>query len=302
MYTDDINLFAKLKKHLRLKKNNKNIQPRCRNKIWYRKMCNSHYENWKKRNNRRYGIIKSRKNKNAQRKGKLQILENIDADSIKQAIMWMYPHMRTWDYIKKNKKEQIKAANKITDNIKTNRTTKTRKQKWKEKQLYGYFKRQTSENSNKNTWTWLRKGNLKSDTESLIIAAQRNGRRTSCLKTQIDNIQRNCKYRLYGDGDETVNHIQSEWSKLVEKEYNIRHEWVGKVIHWELCQKFKFDYTIKCICTNQNPSWRMKHIKFSGNLRNKPYSYQPEKKKNLLYCGLCCFSRVKNIEGEETST
>ena len=26
-----------------------------------------------------------------------------------------------------------------------------------------------------------------------------------------------------------------------KKEYKIRHEWVGKVIHWELYKKFKFD-------------------------------------------------------------
>ena len=39
-----------------------------------------------------------------------------------------------------------------------------------EKQLYGYFKRQTSEK----TWIWLRKGNLKRETESLLIAAQNN--------------------------------------------------------------------------------------------------------------------------------
>ncbi len=25
-------------------------------------------------------------------------------------------------------------------------------------------------------------------------------------------------------------------------EYTARHDWVGKVIHWEMCQKFKFDH------------------------------------------------------------
>ena len=24
------------------------------------------------------------------------------------------------------------------------------------------------------------------------------------------------------------------------RKYKIRHDWVGKVIHWELCKKFKF--------------------------------------------------------------
>ena len=42
-----------------------------------------------------------------------------------------------------------------------------------------------------------------------------------------------------------INHIISEGSKLVKEKYKTRHEWVGKVIHWELCKKLKFDHTDK---------------------------------------------------------
>ena len=45
--------------------------------------------------------------------------------------------------------------------------------------------------------------------------------------------------RLCFDGDETINRIISECSKLAQKEYKTRHDLVGKVIHWELCKKFK---------------------------------------------------------------
>ena len=45
--------------------------------------------------------------------------------------------------------------------------------------------------------------------------------------------------------DETINHIISECSKLAQKEYKTRHDSVGKVIHWEMCKKFKFDQTNK---------------------------------------------------------
>ena len=38
-------------------------------------------------------------------------------------------------------------------------------------------------------------------------------------------------------------YIISECRKLPLKEYKNRHDWVGKVIHWELCKKLKFDYT-----------------------------------------------------------
>ena len=106
----------------------------------------------------------------------------------------------------------------------------TRKQKWAEKQLYARFKRLINI-SHQKTWTWLRKGNLKRGTESLLIAAQDNAIRTNHIKVRIDKTQQNSKCKLCGDRDETINHIISECSKLALKEYNARHDWVGKVIH-----------------------------------------------------------------------
>ena len=42
-----------------------------------------------------------------------------------------------------------------------------------------------------------------------------------------------------------INHIISECSKLAQKEYKARNDWVGKVIYWEMCRKFLFDHTNK---------------------------------------------------------
>ena len=44
--------------------------------------------------------------------------------------------------------------------------------------------------------------------------------------------------------------IVSECSKLAQKEYKARHDWVGKVIHWEICKKFKFDHANKLYMYN----------------------------------------------------
>ena len=51
--------------------------------------------------------------------------------------------------------------------------------------------------------------------------------------------------RLCGGKDETINLIISKCSNLAQKEYNTRHDRVGKVNHWELCKKLKFDPTNK---------------------------------------------------------
>ena len=94
-------------------------------------------------------------------------------------------------------------------------------------------------------WTWLKKGNLKRKTESLLIAVQNKAIRTNYIKARIDKTQQNSKCRLCVDRDETINHLISECSKLAQKEYKTRHDRVSKVIHWELCKILKFDHTNK---------------------------------------------------------
>ena len=134
------------------------------------------------------------------------------------------------DYIQKCGGRLITATRNNTDNMRTNRTTITRKEKWVEKQLYGHFKQQVSNISHKKIWTWLRKGNLMRETESVLIAGQNNAIRSNHIKARTNKMQQNSKCRLCGERDESI--------KLTQKEYKTRHNWAGKVIHWELCKKF----------------------------------------------------------------
>ena len=89
--------------------------------------------------------------------------------------------------------------------------------------------------------------------ESVQIAAQDNAIRTNHIKARIDKTQQNSKCRLCDDRDETINHIISKYSKLAQREYKTRHNWVGKVIHWEMCKGFKFDHTNKWYMHNPAP-------------------------------------------------
>ena len=152
---------------------------------------------------------------------------------------------RLEDYIEKHERGLITTIRNDTDNTIDERMTRTRKQKWEGKQLYGRFKRLINNISHQKTWTWLRKGNLKRETESLLIAAQDNAIR-------IDKTHQNSKCRLCGDRDETINHIISECSKLA-REYKVRHDWVSKVIHWKMCGIFQFDHTNKWYMHNSAP-------------------------------------------------
>ena len=49
------------------------------------------------------------------------------------------------------------------------------------------------------------------------------------VKARIDKTQQNGRQRLYGDRDETINHI-SKYCKLAQKEYKTRHDCMEKVI------------------------------------------------------------------------
>ena len=89
-----------------------------------------------------------------------------------------------------------------------------------------------------------KKGNLERETESLLIATQNNSIRTNYIIGKIDDTQQR---RLREDKNEMVNHKIYGCSKLVQKEYTTRHDWVGKVIHWKLCKKLKLDHTTSSV-------------------------------------------------------
>ena len=102
---------------------------------------------------------------------------------------------RLEDYIEKHKRGLIRSIRNDTDNTMDTGMTITMKQKWEGKQLYGRFKRLINNISHDKTWTWLRKGNFKRETQSLLIAAQNNPVRTNHIKARTDKMQQNSKCR-----------------------------------------------------------------------------------------------------------
>ena len=114
---------------------------------------------------------------------------------------------RLEDYIEKHEGGLITTIRNETNNTMDNRMTINRKQKLEEKQLYGRFKQLINNIPHEKTWTCLRKGSFKRETESLEIAAQNNTIRTNHIKTRIDETQQNSKCRLCDNRDEAINHI-----------------------------------------------------------------------------------------------
>ena len=158
-------------------------------------------------------------------------------------------------------------------------------------------------------WTWLKKGNIKKETKSLLIAAQNNATRTNHTNAGIDKTQKISKCRLCGDINKTINRIICEYSKLAQKEYKARYDWVGKVIHREFCKKFKFDHTNKWymhnpesvlenemhklfwdleIQTDHLISARRPDLVIVKKKKKKKKKRKKKNKENLPNCGLFC--------------
>ena len=60
---------------------------------------------------------------------------------------------------------------------------------WEEKVLHCQYLRQTKEVRSDQCWAWLRYGDLKKETASLIVAAQNQSVRTNLVKARIDKSQ-----------------------------------------------------------------------------------------------------------------
>ena len=89
-------------------------------------------------------------------------------------------------------------------------------------------------------------GNLQRENEFLLIAPQYNAIITNDIKARIDKTQENSKCLLCGDRDETINHIISEFGSWSIK----LHDSMGRLNHWKLRKKFKFDHMNKWYMNN----------------------------------------------------
>ena len=89
-----------------------------------------------------------------------------------------------------------------------------RLENWEEKVLHGQYLRQTKEVRSDQCWAWLQNGDLKRETESLIVAAQNESIRTNLIKAKADKSRGHSLCRVCRKVDESIDHIVSGFSKL----------------------------------------------------------------------------------------
>ena len=119
------------------------------------------------------------------------------------------------------------------------KTSKTRMERWQNKPMHGQFLRDTKNLASNNTWEWLQRGELKKETEGMIMAAQDQALRTRYVQRAIDGTNISPKCRKCNQKDETINHITSECSAMAQTQYKKRHDTVARAVHWSLCKKYQ---------------------------------------------------------------
>ena len=74
----------------------------------------------------------------------------------------------------------------------------------------------------------------------------------------------------------------SECSKLAQKQYKARHDWVGKVVHWEMCRKCQFDHTNKWYMHNPAPVLENDTYKLLWDFNIQTDHLNPARRPNLI--------------------
>ena len=140
---------------------------------------------------------------------------------------------------------QAAGGNKIDDLAAASVLKRSRKEKrledWEEKVLHDQYLRQTKKVRSDQCCACLQNGDLKKDTESLIVAAQNQNIRTNLVKARIDKSQGDSLCRMCRKLDESIDPIVSGCSKLAQKEYKRRHDNLGKIVRWKLARKCNFE-------------------------------------------------------------
>ena len=160
-----------------------------------------------------------------------------------------------FDYAANNNERLLKAATEELQ-LRTKIDGKNKEERenerwaaWKEKALHGQLLRETEGIQDQRRWQWLKAGELKRETESIICAAQEQALRTNAIKNGIDHqgvspLCRLCKKKI-----ESV----SSCSVLAGNQYRKRHEKLGKNVHWLLCTKFEIECEDKWLSHQPEP-------------------------------------------------
>ena len=112
------------------------------------------------------------------------------------------------DYIKNSTEHALKAVS-DEELLKVNESKseyhkkelKNRQEQWQSKPLHDQYLQDIKDKTDNDiTWSWLKNGELKKETESFLLAAQYQALRTNAVKAKIDKVTEDSKNQLCKKG------------------------------------------------------------------------------------------------------
>ena len=118
----------------------------------------------------------------------------------------------------------------------SNRIEQEKMDQLRSMKLHVQFGRDTDEKKSGKVWQWSRNGYLEWETESLLLAAQKQALTNSVRNIYHKDVSNKC--RLCGIHVENILQIVSGSSMLAQKEYKRRLHKVCLDIQWAICKKY----------------------------------------------------------------
>jgi hypothetical protein len=114
------------------------------------------------------------------------------------------------------------------------------KEKWGRKRMHGQFPRSLDDMlvDREQTYRWMKFGDIKVGTESLIVATQDQALGTNFIKRKVLKEETESKCRLCKEYEETINHLTSGCPVLVKNECIIRQDKFCTHLHYSVCREF----------------------------------------------------------------
>ena len=97
----------------------------------------------------------------------------------------------------------------------------------------------------KQSYRWLKSGDIKEETESTIVAAQDQAISTNYFKNKILKEEIESKCRLCKQNEETIDLFTAGCPILAKNEYLMRHHKVCTHLHYSICKALGIETTDK---------------------------------------------------------
>ena len=133
---------------------------------------------------------------------------------------------------------RLPPATDLNENLKTKQRRQLVNQ-WKEKAMHGQHAKMMDKTTvdSDTSYQWLKQADLKGETEGFVCAIQDQVIKTRYYERHILKYDVNDRCRICHQHPETIHHIVSGCPELAKTQYIIRHNNIGRYIHWVLCKE-----------------------------------------------------------------